>query len=77
MMNLGLADWVAQDVQAYQRKAMAFASDLPALAELRAGMRDRAQRSPLFDAPRFARHLEQALRDMWRQRCYAASEVGA
>lgn len=77
MMNLGLADWVAEDVQAYQRKAMAFASDLPALAELRAGMRDRAQRSPLFDAPRFARHLEQALRDMWRQRCYAATEAGA
>jgi predicted O-linked N-acetylglucosamine transferase (SPINDLY family) len=27
--------------------------------------------SPLFDAPRFARHLEEAIRGMWRVWCAA------
>ncbi len=74
MMNVGLAEWVANDAQAYRDKAIAFASDLPALSRLRAGLRGQASRSPLFDAPRFARHFQEALRGMWRQRCSDAAK---
>lgn len=74
MMNLGMSEWVADDAQAYKRQAVSFASDLAALSTLRKGLRERARCSPLFDAPRFARHFEAALRAMWQQRC--ASESG-
>ncbi|NWG75033.1 MAG: tetratricopeptide repeat protein [Rubrivivax sp.] len=65
----GLPEWVAQDEDDYVAKAVAFASDLPALAELRAGLRQRLLASPICDAPRFARNLETAFREMWRIWC--------
>lgn len=74
MTNVGLADWVANDLQAYQDQAIAFANDLPALSQLRAVLREQAGQSPLFDAPRFARHFQDALRGMWRQRCSEAAK---
>jgi protein O-GlcNAc transferase len=74
MMNVGLADWIADDAQSCRDKAVAFASDLPALARLRAALREQARVSPLFDAPRFAQHLQEALRGMWRQRCREAAQ---
>ena len=65
----GLADWVAQDEDDYLRRAAAFAADLPALAALRAQLRPQLLASPLCDAPRFARHLAEAWRGMWREWC--------
>ena len=47
-------------------KAVAFASDLPKLAALRAELRSQVLASPLFDAPRFARNFEEALWGMWQ-----------
>lgn len=64
----GLADWVAADADAYVRKAVAFASDLPALGALRASLRAQVEKSPLFDARRFAQNLEHALMGMWQAR---------
>jgi predicted O-linked N-acetylglucosamine transferase (SPINDLY family) len=37
-------------------------------------MRQRMERSPLMDAPRFARNIEAAYRAMWRTWC--AGQVG-
>lgn len=70
MINAGLPDWIAADTNDYLAKAIAHASDLPRLATLRSGLRDQVMNSPLFDAPRFARHFEAALRGMWAQWCY-------
>jgi protein O-GlcNAc transferase len=64
----GLDDWVAEDVDRYVALAVAKAGDLAALAELRAGLRQRVLASPLFDARRFAGHLAEALRGMWAAR---------
>ena len=67
LMNTGLSDWVAADEEEYVAKAVLFASDIDKLASLRAGLRSQVLASPLFDAPRFARNIEQALWDMWNQ----------
>ena len=66
--NAGLADWIATDAGDYVRKAVVFAGDLGRLAELRSGLRARVLESPIFDAPRFARHFEVALHGMWLAR---------
>jgi len=67
LMNAGLSDWVAADEEEYIAKAVLFAADVDSLASLRAGLRSQVLASPLFDAPRFARNIEQALWDMWKQ----------
>ena len=64
--NVGLADWIATSEDDYVAKAVSFAGDLPKLAALRAGLREQVRVSPLFDAPRFAKHFEEALWGMWQ-----------
>ena len=67
-MNAGLPDWIAEDEEEYVAKAVLFASDLDKLVMLRSGLRSQVLASPLFDAPRFARNIENALWAMWNQR---------
>ena len=69
LTNAGLGDWVAPDSSAYRALALSRAADLQHLAQLRANLRTQVLASPLFDAPRFARHWEDALRQMWRLWC--------
>ncbi|MDO9597684.1 MAG: tetratricopeptide repeat protein [Azoarcus sp.] len=64
--NAGLPDWIAEDEDDYVDRAAAFAQDLSSLARLRGGLRAQVLASPLFDAPRFARHFEDAMWGMWR-----------
>jgi protein O-GlcNAc transferase len=71
LSNAGLADWVAPDVASYVELAVTKASDIVALAALRAGLRARVKASPLCDAPRFGRNLGAALRHVWRDWCTA------
>jgi len=52
------------DEEDYVAKAVAFASDLESLSALRRGMREQILNAPLLNAPRFARHFEEALRAM-------------
>lgn len=69
LSNLGLPELAAHDTEEYVEIAAGLARNLPRLAELRASLRERVQRSPLTDAPRFARHMERAYREMWRGWC--------
>ncbi len=64
LTNVGLADWIVADADAYVDLAASWAGDPHRLAALRAGLRERIRRSPLCDAPRFARDLGAALRRM-------------
>ncbi len=69
MSHAGLTQCVATDEDDYVRKAVALASDLPALAALRTGMRERCAGTPMFQPERIAQSVSQALRTMWRRWC--------
>lgn len=69
LMNGGLPEWIAADTDDYVARAVSHAGDLQRLATLRNGLRQQVLASPIFDAPRFARHFEAALRGMWAQWC--------
>jgi predicted O-linked N-acetylglucosamine transferase (SPINDLY family) len=69
LTNAGLPEWIAADPEDYVARAVSHASDLHRLAALRQGLRAQVLASPIFDAPRFARHFEGALRGMWQAWC--------
>lgn len=65
----GLADWVVDDMQAYEDRAVEAAGDLAGLARMRAGLRGRVADSPLCDAQRFGTNLGNALEQAWTNVC--------
>ncbi|MGA3065660.1 MAG: tetratricopeptide repeat protein [Tepidisphaeraceae bacterium] len=64
---VGLPRLIAKDRSDYVRIAAELAGDLPGLGELREGLRQRVDQSPLTDAGSFARDMEAAFRGMWRE----------
>ncbi len=76
LANLGLSALVAETRDQFVSIAVALAGDVSRLCELRATLRDRLQASPLMDAPRFARMVEAAYREMWRRWCKKQAPVG-
>jgi protein O-GlcNAc transferase len=67
--NLALTELAAHSTDEFVRIATELASDLPRLSALRSSLRDRMRKSPLMDAPRFARNVEAAYRKMWQTWC--------
>ncbi|MEO6423758.1 MAG: tetratricopeptide repeat protein [Candidatus Nitrotoga sp.] len=67
----GLEDWIASDEDGYVARTLFYATDINRLAQLRSELRQKVLTSPLFNAPSFARHLEEALQKMWQQKMYA------
>lgn len=65
--NVGLTDWIAKTPQEYVSIATGAAQDLPKLAHLRGGLRQKMQSSALSDGPRFARQMERLYRQAWAQ----------
>jgi len=64
--NLGLAEQlVGQRPQDFVSLAVGLAGDLPRLSQMRGQLRLRMEKSPLMDADRFARKVEEAYRQMW------------
>jgi predicted O-linked N-acetylglucosamine transferase (SPINDLY family) len=70
--NLGLADLATESAEDYVRIAAELAGDLPRLSELRRNLRQMMRQSPLMDAPKFARNIEAAYRQMWHTWCKPA-----
>jgi predicted O-linked N-acetylglucosamine transferase (SPINDLY family) len=69
LSRVGLSELAAPDTTSYIATAAALAGDLPRLAQIRHELRPRMQRSPLCDAPRFAKQFEVGLRTIWREWC--------
>ena len=69
LANLGLREFAATTAGEYAAVAVRLAGDVARLQELRGALRQRMERSPLMDAPRFARNMEAAYREMWKKWC--------
>ncbi|MDR1425254.1 MAG: tetratricopeptide repeat protein [Azoarcus sp.] len=67
--NVGLHELVASSPDDYVDIAVRLARDHERLKALRAGLREKMLASPLLDAPRMARNLQEAFRGMWRRWC--------
>ncbi len=65
LTNVGMPELIAESPDQYVRLAIDLAADLPRLTQLRSNLREKMRTSPLMDAPRFARNMEKAYRDMW------------
>ncbi len=66
LTTVGLPELVAASTADYLASAVALAGDLPRLAALRAGLRERLIASPLCDAKSFVHDLENGYRAMWQ-----------
>ncbi len=73
LYNLGLTELVARSDRQFIKLAAELAGDLDRLRGLRLSLRQRMERSPLMDGPRFAQHVEGAFRQMWRVWCQKRS----
>jgi protein O-GlcNAc transferase len=76
LSNVGLPELIAQTPQKYVEIVASMTNDLPRLAEMRRTLRSRMRSSPLMDASRFARDIEAAYRQMWRNWCEQTSKSG-
>jgi protein O-GlcNAc transferase len=65
LTNVGIPELIAESTDQYVRLAADLAADLPRLTHLRSHLREKMRTSPLMDAPRFARNMEEAYRKMW------------
>jgi predicted O-linked N-acetylglucosamine transferase (SPINDLY family) len=68
LTNVGLTETIAQDLDQYVELAVRLAGDLPQLAALRDGLRQRMAASPLCDGKRFAANLTYMMQRVWEQR---------
>ena len=68
LSNVGLTETIARDLDEYVELAVSLAGDLPRLAVLRAGLRQRMAASPLCDGKRFAENWMSMLHDLWQRR---------
>ncbi|HSZ57217.1 MAG TPA: hypothetical protein VK797_16230, partial [Tepidisphaeraceae bacterium] len=73
LSNIGLPELVARSPQEYVNVSAQLANDHDRLMQLRPALRDCLRRSPLMDAPRFARNLQAAYREIWKNWCESAT----
>jgi predicted O-linked N-acetylglucosamine transferase (SPINDLY family) len=64
---LGLPELIAADTDAYVDQAINLGLDPDARAALKKKLAGLRETAPLFDAPRFTRHLDAAYRHIWRR----------
>jgi predicted O-linked N-acetylglucosamine transferase (SPINDLY family) len=69
LSHAGLEAFVAADKQEFLAKGIAFASDIPALADLRNRLRERCAASAAFRPEVVAAGVSRALRIMWQRWC--------
>jgi protein O-GlcNAc transferase len=72
MSNLELTEFICYSPEEYIATALRLAADLERLSALRMELRSRMAVSPLTDAHRFTKNLEQAYLVMWQDWCLKA-----
>ncbi len=77
LTHLGMTESIAHSPADYIARCRRLAQSLPLLSWLRQELRERMRASPICDAPRFTRHLEDAYRWMWAQQGDPAPAAGA
>ncbi len=65
LSNAGFPELIAETPEEYIQKVVDLANNRDRLRRLRANLRPSLAKSPLLDAPRFARDFEAALREIW------------
>ncbi len=71
LSRVDLVELAAGDDDAYVAIASTLAADVERRTELRRRLRTQLRRSPLCDAPAYARAFEAAMRQVWRRWCEA------
>lgn len=71
----GHPEWIANSENEYIEKALSLASNLPALASIRASLRQEMQDCPLMDEEGFTRNIEKAYQSMFKQWCHNSIPV--
>jgi predicted O-linked N-acetylglucosamine transferase (SPINDLY family) len=74
LSNIGLSELIAESPEQYIQIATDLANDVPRLSRLRSQLREQMLRSPLMDAPQFARDMEAIYRRIWRDWCEKSAE---
>ena len=67
LTNVGLTDFIAQDIDDYVELAIKMASNIEYLQDIRQGLRERMESSPLCNGKSFACDIENAYQDMWNK----------
>jgi protein O-GlcNAc transferase len=67
LSQIGLTETIGGNLDEYVELAVSLAGDLPRLAAMRAGLRERMAGSPLCDGKQFAADFMSVLRGAWRQ----------
>lgn len=75
LATAGLGALATPDPRAFVHCAFELSSNLPRLADLRSRLRQRIAVSPLCDAPRFVRNMEDLYRMMWRRWCQSQARI--
>jgi predicted O-linked N-acetylglucosamine transferase (SPINDLY family) len=69
LTNLNMTELVAHSEEEYVKISLGLANDVPRMAKLRSTLRGAMRKSPLMDAPRFAKNIESAYRHLWERWC--------
>ncbi|MEO5339393.1 MAG: tetratricopeptide repeat protein [Magnetococcus sp. MYC-9] len=67
LINMGVPELVTRSLAEYESLALELAHDPARLAALRLRLQNNLATAPLFNAPRFTRHLELAYQAMWQR----------
>ena len=69
LQQLGMGDWIAKDRQHYIDLAVEKSRSIQDLKKIKINLRDRFEKSTLFDNERFQEKIHQAYRNIWQNYC--------
>ena len=67
LTNVGLSNFITQNIDSYIETAIKMADDTTYIQSMRQGLRERMQQSTLCDAATFAHNVECAYKKMWTE----------